>query len=149
MNYYGYTVYDNGDIMGKWGKKMLKSCKDKKGYLKVGICIDTKVHKMYVHRIVALCYTPNPDNKPEVDHIKCKEITNNNVSNLRWATKSEQMINRGISCNNTSGIKGVCKDGDGWRATLMINGKRINKTYKSFDKAVAKRKEWELEHHQL
>jgi len=149
MNYYGYTVYANGDILGKWGKKMLKPSKNKGGYLYVNICNDKKYHKMSVHRIVALCYIENPDNKPEVDHILCKEKTNNNVSNLRWATRTEQEINKGISCNNTSGVKGISKNGNGWVARLTINGKRITKQYKSFDKAVAKRKEWELEHHQL
>jgi len=149
MDYYGYTVYANGDILGKWGKKMLKPSKNKGGYLYVNICNDKKYHKMSVHRIVALCYIENPDNKPEVDHILCKEKTNNNVSNLRWATRTEQEINKGISCNNTSGVKGISKNGNGWVARLTINGKRITKQYKSFDKAVAKRKEWELEHHQL
>ena len=149
MNYYGYTVYENGDILGKSGKSMLKPTKDNGGYLLVNIYIDKKIHYMRVHRLVALCYIPNPDNKPTVDHILCKEITNNNVSNLRWATDSEQNINRGINITNTSGVKGVCKDGNGWRASLTINGKRMNKTFPTFEKAVAKRKEWELEFHQL
>ena len=149
MNYYGYKVYANGDIMGKFGK-MLKPSKNKDdGYLFVGIYIDKKRHHMKVHRLVALCYIPNPDNKPEVDHILCKEKTNNNVSNLRWATDSEQNINRGINITNTSGVKGISKHRNSWKATLMINGKRMTKTYKSFEKAVAKRKEWELEFHQL
>ena len=148
MNYYGYTVYANGDIMGKFGK-MLKPSKYKKGYLYVSIRIDKKTHKRLVHRLVALCYIENPDNKPSVDHILREEITNNNVSNLRWATDSEQMINRGINCNNTSGIKGVSKNGNSWRVRLTVNGKTITTCYKSFEKAVAKRKEWELEHHQL
>ena len=149
MNYYNYTVYENGDVMRKDGKGMLKPSKDKGGYLNVGIYIDKKRHFMKVHRLVALCYIENPDNKPTVDHILCKEITNNNVSNLRWATKSEQMINQGIRSDNTSGVKGVNKVKNSWVARLTINGKRITKQYKSFDKAVAKRKEWELEHHQL
>ena len=149
MDYYGYTVYANGDIMGKWGKKMLKPSKNRGGYLYVNIYNDKKYHKMSVHRIVALCYIENPDNKPEVDHILCKEKTNNNVSNLRWATRSEQEMNKDIRCNNTSGVKGVRKHGNGWEATLTINGKIMTKYFKSFDKAVAKRKEWELEHHQL
>ena len=149
MDYYGYTVFDNGDIMRKDGKGMLKPSNNKWGYLFVGICIDKKKYSMKVHRLVALCYIENPDNKPTVDHILHEEITNNNVSNLRWATRTEQMINRGISCNNTSGVKGVHKHGNGWRAVLRVNGKIMTKTYKSFDKAVAKRKEWELEHHQL
>ena len=148
MDFHGYTVYKNGDIMGKRGW-MLKPKKNKdEGYLQVGISINNKKRSMmYIHRLVALCYIPNPDNKPEVDHILHEEKTNNYVSNLRWATRSEQNINKGINCNNTSGVKGVNKNGDSWRATIDINGKIMTKTYKSFDKAVAKRKEWELEFH--
>ena len=149
MDYYGYTVYANGDIMGKCGKIMLKPRKNNKGYLYVGIFNDNKRHFMKVHRLVALCYIPNPDNKPTVDHILCKEITNNNVNNLRWATIAEQSINRGIRSDNTSSVKGVSKHRNSWKATLTVNGKTMTKTYKSFEKAVAKRKEWELEFHQL
>ena len=147
MDFHGYIVYENGDIMGKWGKKMLKPSKTKGGYLQVGICIDKKRTIMYIHRLVALCYIENPDNKPTVDHILSKETTNNNVSNLRWATRSEQIINRGINCNNTSGIKGVYKNGNSWRVQLTINGKVYRESCKTFEKAVEKRKELELEFH--
>ena len=148
MDFHGYTVYANGDILSKDGKGMLKPSKNK-GYLQVGIWINNKRNSMLVHRLVALCYIPNPDNKPEVDHILSKEKTNNNVSNLRWATKSEQNINRSIHCTNKSGVKGVRKNGNSWQAYLSLNGKTMTKQYKSFDKAVAKRKEWELEFHCL
>ena len=147
MNYLGYTVYENGDIMGKFGKKMLKQFLNTSGYLSVNIYIDKKQTTTLVSRIVALCYIPNPDNKPEVDHILSKELTNNNVNNLRWATRSEQMVNRGMMGNNTSGVKGVCKHNNGWRAYIMINGKTMTKQCYTFDKAVEQRKEWELEHH--
>lgn len=45
-----------------------------------------------VHRAVAECFIPNPDNKPTVDHID-RNRQNNCVSNLRWATHSEQRAN--------------------------------------------------------
>ena len=146
MDYLGYTVYKNGDILGKRGC-MLKPSKNNWGYLWVNIYIGKKKYTMRVHRLVALCYIPNPDNKPEVDHILSKEITNNNVSNLRWATRSEQAINTKINSRNTSGVKGVSKKRKGWIAYLTINGKTMTKYYNSFEKAVEKRKEWELEHH--
>ena len=147
MDYLGYKVYENGDILRKNGKGMLKPVMIKGGYLRVNLWSNKKRVSMLVSRMVALCYIPNPDNKPEVDHILHEEKTNNNVNNLRWATSSEQNINRGMMCSNTSSVEGVSKDGKYWRARLAINGKTMTKTYKSFDKAVEKRKEWELEHH--
>ena len=47
----------------------------------------------YVHRLVALAFIDNPDNKPTIDHID-RDKNNNCVENLRWATQSEQEYNK-------------------------------------------------------
>lgn len=41
-----------------------------------------------IHRLVADTFLPNPDNKPEVNHIDANK-NNNAVCNLEWATRSE------------------------------------------------------------
>lgn len=56
-----------------------------------------------VHRAVAELFIPNPENKPTVDHID-RNIYNNTVPNLRWATYSEQNVNRVMP----PGIKRKC-----------------------------------------
>ena len=46
----------------------------------------------YVHQAVAELFVPNPDNKPEIDHIDGNKH-NNKATNLRWVTHEENMNN--------------------------------------------------------
>lgn len=79
-----YYISNNGDFYSTFTKKLIKPQKDKKGYLYVEI--GRKKYKL--HRLVAEYFIPNPDNKPQVNHIDCDK-TNNNVSNLEWVTNRE------------------------------------------------------------
>jgi len=46
-----------------------------------------------IHTLVARHFIPNPSNKPQIDHIN-NIRSDNRVSNLRWATRSENNANR-------------------------------------------------------
>lgn len=69
-------------------EKILKFFPNKDGYWLVDLVKDRKKTRFQVHRLVALAFIPNPQNKPEVNHIN--EIkTDNRIENLEWATRTE------------------------------------------------------------
>lgn len=60
------------------------------GYGRIRFKIYGKFSERLIHRLVAMAFIPNPNNKPQVNH-KDGDKTNNNVSNLEWVTSKENM----------------------------------------------------------
>ena len=60
------------------------------GYYHVDIHENGTATKIAVHRLIALHFIPNPDNKRTVNHIDGNKL-NNCISNLEWATDSENL----------------------------------------------------------
>lgn len=61
----------------------------------------------------------------EVDHVDSNDTLNNQDDNLRFATRTEQNRNRGPRSDNTSGYRGVSKDGKRpgyWKAQVWFDG---------------------------
>ena len=85
-----YSINEKGEIKNNITKKILSpSINKNSGYYQIDLWKDNKSKKYTLHRLVANNFIPNLENKPTVDHIDGNRI-NNNVSNLRWATYSEQ-----------------------------------------------------------
>ncbi len=83
-----YSVTEDGRVINNKRNKEKKACIDKHGYLKVGLNDQNK--KYFVHRLVALTYIENPDNKETVNHKDGNKL-NNHVSNLEWMTNAENI----------------------------------------------------------
>jgi len=84
--YNDYLVSSDGKIYRN--EKELKLHENSKGYLRFPCSVNGKVKQMLVHRVVAELYIPNPENKPQVNHIDGNKH-NNNINNLEWCTNRE------------------------------------------------------------
>lgn len=80
------TVFENGIIVVDNAIKVPK--KNTYGYMWLRVRPCGKQYK--VHRIVAMAFIPNPEHKPQVNHIDGNK-QNNHVSNLEWATAKENV----------------------------------------------------------
>ena len=67
-------------------EKILKGSYNSKGYYFVKLCKNGISKSIFVHRLVAQEFIPNPDNLPIVNH-KDENPRNNNVDNLEWCTQ--------------------------------------------------------------
>ena len=96
-----YAITRDGNV---WSYKSNKFLKPRLigGYHQVNLYKDGKKKDLYIHRLVADAFIPNPDNLPQVNH-KDEDKSNNCVENLEWCdakynanygTRTERVINK-------------------------------------------------------
>ena len=95
--------------------KILKQYKNKFGYMRVYLTRNS-IKKMYaVHRLVAMAFIDNPDNKPCINHID-NNRENNHLENLELCTYKEN--------SQWAEIQGRREFTKEWREKYLPRGKR-------------------------
>ena len=125
IGFENYLIYPDGRVWSKIGKgRFMNPYKIKSGYICIRLCKESKVKNFRLHRIVAEHYIPNPENKPEVDHIN-RIKDDNSVENLRWVSSKENCNNRKLPStkkNIISGHRYINKNRNSWEVNII--GKR-------------------------
>lgn len=115
------------------GGRLLKLDTTKVGYHRVELAMGAKAKKHGVHRLVAMAFIPNPDNKPQVNHKDGNKI-NNSVNNLEWVTTVEN-IRHAFSIGLKKGLfgnkNGAAKYSEE-RISELIEFARLNKKHMTY-----------------
>ncbi len=132
VDYPNYLIYPDGRVYSKKSDMFLRPRTCVYGYKMVSLWNQGKAKTSKVHRLVAMHYMPNPENKREVDHMN-RDKLDNRVENLRWATRTENNQNKGNYKNNTSGHKYISyrKKDKNWIFYKRINKKVYRRSFKS------------------
>lgn len=102
-----FEVSTDGKIRNVQTHKVYKTYINKNGYLQICVSLGNRNKKKVfrVHKAVAETFIPNLESKPEVNHKDGNKL-NNCISNLEWATSSENTVhayNTGLKCS----IRGI------------------------------------------
>ena len=137
----GYDEYDVSSLGRVRSRKFggerilrINTNYSKKGYRGIMLSKEGKVKMLQISRLLAQSFIPNPEGLPEVDHID-KDRTNDKLENLRWCTRSQNLLNTRKRSTNKSGIKGISRDKKSWCVRLTVNGKHYRKNFKEIGDA--------------
>ncbi len=110
-----YSITKDGKVIRDSTGALKSIGLDKYGYQIVSLYKNGVLKICKIHRLVAKAYIPNPENKPQVNHVDGNK-QNNHVSNLEWCTPKENIrhafnfglmkMTEQLKINISNGLKG-------------------------------------------
>ena len=131
--YENYTINESGVVINtNTAKEMIPSICN--GYYIISLSKNCKRKYFKLHRLIALTFIPNTENKPFVDHIN-RNRKDNRIENLRWVSRREN--NRNKTCYSNSGLQYIYKlnntTGEGYKYRFQLRRPEIKKNYTNTD----------------
>ncbi len=142
-----YEISNKGRVRNTRGL-VLKTHPQNSGYLQITFIVNNVRTKFLVHRLVAMQFIENHENKRYVNHIDGNKL-NNSVENLEWVTNSENILHArstglnpynlptlGVKKGKGSKYRGVSFDKarNKWKACVRHN--KTNFHQKRFDSEI-------------
>lgn len=109
-----------------------------KGYARLRLVKDGKIYRFFVHRLVADAFLTNPEGKEMVDHIN-GDHKDNRLCNLRWTTRSENMLNGKVRKDKKhTTYRNLIKNGKHFRWKVCVQGRiTVSKNFATEQEAYA------------
>jgi len=148
-----YQISNKGNVKSlnynKTKKEKILKPLYKEGYYRISLHNNITIKWYSIHKLVAIAFIPNPENKPEINHIN--GIRNDNiVTNLEWCTRSENTLHSFRVLKNSPnktmlGMKGVLCPNSTKVLQLTINNKEI----KIWNSIIEASKELKINHRNI
>jgi len=127
-----YTISTDGTVINTKTGLIKKPWLGKVGYYYLDLYSDNKSTKVALHRLLAIHFIPNPENKRTVNHIDGNKL-NNSLDNLEWATDGENIKHAYDNDLNHCSTKKISNEAMDKILIRFFNGESLTSIVKDYE----------------